>query len=162
MREGWLFTDGQLLRRRALLRRARARNHQMSNFYAVFTHVANFKRDRNKSYDWLPALVTKFSLSKEKLTRKERGVAVHGWTTAPTTSTGWKSSKCQVILLCLCVVTVIREMAINLIIGYRLWWLDLARYRRSKQDIYEREASCCPRISAVYRRRPQLLCYPSV
>ena len=48
----------------------------MPNFGAVFMYGYNSKRDRNKSYDWLPAMATRHNQLKEKLMRNERGMAV--------------------------------------------------------------------------------------
>ena len=58
----------------------------MEKFGAIFMHGNNLKTDRNKSYDWLPAVMIRLSPLNEKLMRKERGVDVHGRITAPTMS----------------------------------------------------------------------------
>ncbi len=64
----------------------------MPSFRAVLLQDNNYKRDRNKSNNRLPAVVIRFSPLKEKLMRKERRVAanwqLHRRTTVPKATTG--------------------------------------------------------------------------
>ena len=50
---------------------------KITNICAVFIYGNYFDIDRNKSYAWLPAAVAIFNPLREKLMRKERGVADH-------------------------------------------------------------------------------------